>query len=64
MVSEVPMFALKFKDFTWKDNKVRYCFMILAAVVVTAGVCLQIYDLALSLLIVLYSLISLLVRNK
>ncbi len=64
MVSEVPMFALKFKNFTWKDNKVRYCFMILAAVVVTAGVGLQIYDLALSLLIVLYSLISLLVRNK
>mgnify|MGYP001737960953 FL=1 len=64
MVSEVPMFALKFKDFTWKDNKVRYCFMILAAGVVTAGVGLQIYDLALSLLIVLYSLISLLVRNK
>ncbi len=27
LVCEIPMFALKFKNFTWKDNKVRYIFL-------------------------------------
>lgn len=28
LVSEIPMFALKFKSFAWKCNKVRYIFII------------------------------------
>lgn len=28
LVSEVPMLALKFKNFTWADNKQRYIFLI------------------------------------
>lgn len=28
LVSEIPMFALKFKSFAWKYNKVRYIFLI------------------------------------
>lgn len=28
LVSEIPMFALKFKSFAWKYNKVRYIFII------------------------------------
>ena len=28
LVSEIPMFALKFKSFAWKYNKVRYFFLI------------------------------------
>ncbi len=32
LVSDLPMFSLKFKNFTWKDNKVRYLFLILAVV--------------------------------
>jgi CDP-diacylglycerol--serine O-phosphatidyltransferase len=31
LISELPMFALKFKQWGWKDNKVKYCFMALAA---------------------------------
>lgn len=31
MVSEVPMFALKFKDFGWRENKIRYIFLLLSA---------------------------------
>ncbi|MBQ0016522.1 MAG: CDP-diacylglycerol--serine O-phosphatidyltransferase [Bacteroidales bacterium] len=27
MVSEVPMFALKFKNFSWQDNKMRFLFL-------------------------------------
>lgn len=32
MVSEVPMFALKFHDFSWKHNKQRYSFILTSAV--------------------------------
>ena len=64
MVSEVPMFALKFQNFTWKDNKVRYGFLTLVVAIVIAGIALEVYALALSLLIVLYTLISLCVRPK
>lgn len=27
LVAEIPMFALKFKNFSWKDNKIRYIFL-------------------------------------
>lgn len=32
LVAEIPMFSLKFKNFTWKDNKVRFCFLIGSAI--------------------------------
>lgn len=64
MVSEVPMFALKFKNFSWKDNKVRFGFLLLAALVVAGGVVFAAINLALSLIIVLYVLISLVVLEK
>ena len=28
LVSEVPMFSLKFKNISWKDNKIQYLFLI------------------------------------
>lgn len=28
MVSEVPLFALKFRNFSWRDNKIKYIFLI------------------------------------
>lgn len=28
LVAEIPMFALKFKNLSWKDNKVRYIFIV------------------------------------
>lgn len=28
LISEIPMFSLKFKDFSWANNKVRYIFLI------------------------------------
>ena len=31
LVSEIPMFSLKFKNFTWKDNKVSFVFLLLSA---------------------------------
>jgi len=34
MVSEIPMFSLKFKTFTWKDNKLRFTFLLLSLVLI------------------------------
>lgn len=31
IVSEIPMFSLKFKDFEWKSNRMRFIFLALAA---------------------------------
>lgn len=28
LVSEIPMFSLKFKNFSWKSNKIRYIFLL------------------------------------
>ncbi|NLZ73384.1 MAG: CDP-diacylglycerol--serine O-phosphatidyltransferase [Bacteroidales bacterium] len=28
LVMEIPMFSLKFKSFTWKENKIRYLFLL------------------------------------
>lgn len=30
LVSEIPLFALKFKSFSWENNKVQYIFLILS----------------------------------
>lgn len=36
LVSEIPMFALKFKTFSWRDNTLRYGFLIACAGLVVA----------------------------
>lgn len=39
LVCEVPMFALKFKNYSWADNKIKYIFLILCVIIlVTTGV--------------------------
>lgn len=54
LVSPLPMFALKFKNLSWKDNKLRFIFIITSAVLlVSMGV------LGLTLTILLYIIISL-----
>lgn len=30
LVAEIPMFSFKFKDISWKNNRIRYIFLILA----------------------------------
>lgn len=53
LVSEVPMFALKFHDYSWSHNRMRYCFLlgstVLLAIVGWGGF---------ALIIVLYILLS------
>lgn len=55
MVSEIPMFALKFKHWGWKGNEIRYGFIILAVVLM---VCMGMLK-AWWLIILCYFLISL-----
>ena len=33
MVSEIPMFSLKFKNLKWDDNKIRFIFLIVSVVI-------------------------------
>ena len=33
MVSEIPMFSLKFKSLRWSDNKIRFIFLIVSVVI-------------------------------
>lgn len=57
LVAELPLFALKFKNFGWPDNKVRYLFLISAAVLL---ILFQVT--ALPFIILLYILLSLIVN--
>jgi CDP-diacylglycerol--serine O-phosphatidyltransferase len=54
LVSRIEIFALKFKNFSWTDNKIRFIFLILSALLLAV---LQIA--ALPLIIILYILLSL-----
>ena len=37
LVAEIPMFALKFKTFAWRPNRVRYLFLISAALLIATS---------------------------
>ncbi len=59
LVCEIPMFALKFKNFTWADNKVRYMFLAAsAAFVIVFGIG------GFSVSALLYILVSLLTEKR
>lgn len=62
MVTEVPMFSLKFnfKDLSWKSNAVQYIFLIGCAAIIAAT--RQWY--AISLIILWYVLLSLITQRK
>ena len=64
MVSEVPMFALKFKHYGWRDNGIRYSFVLLSAAVVVVSALLNAVSLAPAVIVLLYVLASLLTQHK
>jgi CDP-diacylglycerol---serine O-phosphatidyltransferase len=57
LVSRIDLFALKFKNFTWLDNKIRFTFLLLAVLLLVA-----LQWAALPLVIILYIALSLGVR--
>lgn len=63
MVSEVPMFALKFKSFGWKGNEVRYSFLALATVLILSPIPFGFPVLGIAATIVAYVVVSLLTHR-
>lgn len=57
--AELPLFALKFKTWGFAENKVRYIFLVLAAILL-----IGLHVLAIPIIIVLYVLISLLIPKS
>ncbi len=59
LVSEIPMFSLKFKNLSWKDNKISFLFLLVSiALLATLGIA------GFSVVIVWYILLSLLTWKK
>ncbi len=58
LIAEIPLFALKFKNFGWTDNKIRYVFIVIAI----AGL-LFLKLMAVPLLVIFYIILSL-IENK
>jgi len=54
MNAEIPLFSLKFKNYTWKDNKVKFIFLIATIVLISV---FQV--VAITLVILLYIILSL-----
>jgi CDP-diacylglycerol--serine O-phosphatidyltransferase len=59
LVAELPLFALKFKSFSWADNKLKYIFLITSVVLV-----ILLKFVAIPLVIILYILVSLFNRKQ
>lgn len=59
LVAPIEMMALKFKDYSWKVNKIKYMFLILSIILITS---LQISSIP--LIIMSYVLISLIGSEK
>ncbi len=38
LISEIPMFALKFKRWGWRGNKLRYCFLLTSALIIVGSI--------------------------
>jgi CDP-diacylglycerol--serine O-phosphatidyltransferase len=55
LVSELPLFALKFKNFGWNGNKIRYLFLFLALALL---ICFQLT--AIPFVVILYLILSIL----
>jgi len=54
LVSNIPLIAMKFKSFTWKENRIRYIFIITSLVLI-----LLFYFVAIPFIIILYIVLSL-----
>lgn len=53
MNAEIPLFSLKFKDYSWKNNKVKFVFILL-----TALLCVLLQFIAIPIVILVYVLLS------
>ena len=54
MNAEIPLFSLKFKDYSWKNNKIKFSFIL-----ITAILCIALKFVAIPNVIIVYVLMSL-----
>jgi len=54
MNAEIPLFSLKFKDYSWKNNRVKFSF-----IAITAITCILLKFIAIPIVIVFYVILSL-----
>ncbi|NOR28995.1 MAG: phosphatidylserine synthase [Lutibacter sp.] len=54
MNAEIPLFSLKFKDYTWKNNKVKFSYIL-----ITVALCVFLQFIAIPIVIIVYVLLSL-----
>lgn len=59
MIAELPLFALKFKNFGWADNKVRFSFLTTAVILLSL-----LHFIAIPFIIFLYIILSALTKEK
>ncbi len=59
LVAEIPLFALKFKNLKWADNKIRFIFLTLSAILIP----IFLYT-SIPIIIILYVILSLLNTMK
>lgn len=71
LVAEIPMFALKFKQWSFKGNEIKYCFVIFSAAILiaslVAGLVLDKTNICWAgfcIIIVAYVLVSIATRKK
>lgn len=59
MNAEIPLFSLKFKNYNWKKNQVKFIFLIATVVLITVF-----QFVAIPLVILVYIILSLFYKNK
>lgn len=59
MVSEIPMFSLKFKSLKWADNKVRFMFLIVSVILI-----ILLHERGLAAVIGWYIILSILTKGQ
>lgn len=58
MVAPLPLFALKFKNFTWQDNKVRFVFLGLSLLAIIGAFVIGFWAVAIPVVLLLYVALS------
>ena len=59
MNAEIPLFSLKFKDYSWKNNRIKFSFIL-----ITAILCIALKFVAIPVVIIVYVLMSLFYKQK
>lgn len=59
LIAELPLFALKFKDFSWKNNQIRFIFLGLCAILIPTFLAWSI-----PIIIILYLLLSVIENQR